>query len=78
MVGFWVDSGQEPEVRGTNPVDSPIGHANVTWIIRWADRDDREANLQKALSSDQWRAVWAEHPDPGGYLQLMSRFMEEM
>ena len=27
VVGFWIDAGTEPEVRGTDPVDSPIGHA---------------------------------------------------
>ena len=78
VVGFWIDSGTEPEIRGTDPVDSPIGHANVTWIIRWEDREAREENLPKALSSDAWRAVWAKHPDPGGYQQMMSRFMESM
>jgi hypothetical protein len=77
VVGFWVDTGAEPEIRGSDPFDSPIGQANVTWIIRWADRQDREENLPKALGSDAWREVWAEHPDPGGYLQLTSRFMEE-
>jgi hypothetical protein len=76
VVGFWVDSGEASEVGGTDPIDSPIGHANVTWIIRWEDMQDREENLPKALGSQAWRDIWAEHPDPGGYLQLMSRFMD--
>jgi hypothetical protein len=50
----------------------------VTWIIRWNSREEREENLPKALGSDAWRAIWAQHPDPGGYQQLMSRFMEAM
>ena len=78
IVGFWIDTGAEPEIRGTDPVDSPIGQANVTWIIRWPDRETRDENLPKALDSDAWRAVMAKHPDPDGYQQLMSRFMESM
>lgn len=78
VVGFWVDSGAEPEVRGTDPMEPPIGQANVTWIIRWESREAREELLPKALGSDAWRKVWAEHPDPGGYQQLLSRFMEAM
>lgn len=78
VVGFWIDTGEEPEVRGTDKVDSPLGHANVTWIIRWENRETRDKLLPKALGSREWQAVWAEHPDPGGYHQLLSRFMEEM
>lgn len=78
VVGFWIDTGDAPEVRGTNPVDMPIGYANVTWIIRWENREVRDAQLPKALGHPEWRAVWKEHPDPGGYKQLLSRFMEEM
>ena len=78
VVGFWVDGGSEPEVRGSNPIDSPIGQANVTWIIRWNSREDRDENLPKAMGSDVWQAVWAEHPDPRGYRQLLSRFMVEV
>lgn len=28
--GFWIDSGDAPEITGTDPTDSPIGSANVT------------------------------------------------
>ena len=78
LVGFWIDSGEDPEIRGTDPVDSPIGQANVTWIIRWEDKATRDEQLPAALASSEWREVWAKHPDPGGYQQLMSRFMEAL
>jgi hypothetical protein len=78
VVGFWIDCGIDPEVAGTNPVDSPIGHANVTWIIRWNSKAERDELLRQALGSDEFQAVFAKHPDPNGYRQMLSRFMEEM
>ena len=65
----------EPLVAGSSPVESPIGHANVVWIIRWQSRQARDADLPRAFASDEWKAVLAEHPDRGGYLQSTSRFM---
>ena len=79
VVGFWIDEGKiEPEISGSSPVDSPIGTANVTWIIRWDSKEARDALMQTAFSGDAWEAVMAKHPDPNGYLQVSSRFMEEM
>jgi hypothetical protein len=78
LVGFWIDQGIEPEVRGSNPPDAPIGYANVTWIIRWKDKADRDANFAKALQNEEWQAVWAKHPDQNGYIQMLGRFMEAM
>ena len=79
VVGFWIDEGHiEPEIGGSDPVDSPIGTANVTWIIRWESKEARDAVMQTAFSGEAWEAVMSQHPDPNGYLQISSRFMEEM
>ena len=78
VVGFWIDSGSDPEVRGTDQINPPIGQANVTWIIRWESKAARDELLPQALGSDEWQAVWAKHPDAGGYKQLLSRFMEAL
>ena len=78
ILGFWVDQGIAPEITGSQPIDSPIGSANVTWIIRWPDMETRRAGFAAAIASDDWKAVWAEHPDPGGYLQMSGRFMRAM
>ena len=77
IVGFWVDSGSESELSGSGP-NTPIGYANITWIIRWESREQRDAEFRKRMSSDQWQAVWAKHPDAGGYVQMLSRFMTQM
>ena len=78
VVAFWIDSGADPELHGTEPVESPLGHANVTWVLRWDSMEARTEGLPRALGSAEWQAVWAEHPDQGGYQQMLSRFMESM
>jgi hypothetical protein len=77
VVGFWVDAGKHaPEVRGSRPFQSPIGHANVTWVIRWPSKAARDEAMKTAFAGPDWQAVWAKHPDPDGYLQIASRFMD--
>ncbi len=78
VLGFWIDSGIAPEITGTDPIDSPIGSANVTWIIRWESKEARDEAFRAAIESEEWQAVWKRHPDPNGYLQMSARFMEAM
>jgi uncharacterized protein YbaA (DUF1428 family) len=78
VVGFWVDTGAAPEVRGSDPIKVPQGYANVTWIIRWPSKELRDIQLPKALDHPEWKAMWNEHPNPRGYVQLLSRFMRGM
>ena len=78
LVGFWIDAGVESELSGSDPIDSPIGHANVTWIIRWESKAARDELFPKVIGSREWQAVWAKHPDPNGYVQMLGRFIEAM
>ena len=79
VVGFWIDEGQvDPEIEGTDPINSPIGSANVTWVIRWEDKAARDAGMERLFSGEEWQALWARHPDPNGYLQASARFIEEI
>ncbi len=79
VVGFWIDEATfKPEITGRAPVNSPIGAANVTWIIRWDNKEARDATMRTAFTGSAWDAVMAKHPDPEGYLQISSRFMEAM
>ena len=77
VVGFWLDSGSTPEITGSDPIESPIGSATVTWIIRWPSKQAREAGLARLVDAEDWKQVWAQHPDADGYLQMSARFMEE-
>lgn len=76
VVGFWLHGGEPPVVGGSNPVVSPNGQPNVTWILRWQDRPTRDREYARAFGSDGWRAVWSKHPNPNAYLHSNARFME--
>ncbi len=78
VLGFWIDNGTPPEITGTNPFESPIGSANIPWIIRWDSKEAREEGFKAAIESDEWQEVWRRHPDPNGYLQMSARFMDSM
>ena len=65
-------------VFGSNPVVSPNGQPNVTWILRWKDRATREVEFARAFGSDGWREVWRKHPNPNAYLHMNARFFERL
>jgi hypothetical protein len=76
LVGFWVDSGEAPEIAGSAPMDPALGQANITWIIRWESKEQRDRVMAEVFSSKEWLDVWAKHPDQDGYEQILGRFME--
>jgi hypothetical protein len=77
VVGFWVDAGIEPEVRGA--VTDPLGSGNVTWIIRWDSKEARDEGLAAAFETPEWQAVFAELPGGGeNYVRIESRFVEAL
>ena len=79
VVGFWIDEGEfEPQLAGCNPQPSSLGGANVTWILRWESKAQRDAVMKTAFTGEAWETVMAKHPDPKGYLQMASRFMRDM
>jgi len=78
LVGFWLDSGMDSEVGGSDPMEPPLGQANVTWIIRWESKAQRDKVWPEVIGSKEWQAVWEKHPDQKGYQQMLGRFMEEM
>lgn len=75
LIDFWMDVGLEAEVSGSNPRVSENGQPNVTWIIRWASKAERDANFRKTMGREEWKAIWALHPCPNGYLQMNARFL---
>ena len=78
VVGFWLDNGEKAELSGADPVEHKHGVANVTWIIRWDSRAQRDEQFGEVFTSKGWQEVWAKHPDPDGYLQMEARFTEEV
>ena len=51
VLGFWVDAGIPARIMGSDPMDLPHGSANVTWVIRWDDMEQREAVWEDEAAS---------------------------
>ncbi len=77
LVGFWVKSDIESEVNG-RPLDD-LGSANVTWIIRWENIEQRNAQFPQVLSSPEWNEIFSHVPGgPQSYLRTEAKFSTEL
>ena len=76
IVGFWLDAGEPPEIAGRSPTAMPLGSANVTWVIRWKDMQDRTEGHARVFGGEGWQEIWSHHPDADGYLQTEAKFAE--
>jgi hypothetical protein len=77
LVGFWANTANAPEVIGA-PVDE-LGSANITWVIRWRDLEQRNKELPAALGSAEWEEIFSHVP--GGmssYLRIEAKFAEAL
>lgn len=75
IVGFWFGTDVPAEVSGA-PLDD-LGSANVTWIIRWDDMEQRAEGMAATFSTEEWADIYSRVP--GGresYLRIEARFME--
>ena len=63
VVGFWINTDIPSEVRGV-PQDE-LGSANITWIIRWNSKEERDAKLPEVLGTPEWQEIFAEVPGGG-------------
>ena len=78
LVGWWMDSGEEPLLMGEDPMDLRHGLANITWMLRWDDREQREAEWAALREDPEWMKLRDQHPGFDGYHQMAVRFMEEV
>lgn len=75
VVGFWINTDIPSEVRGA-PQDE-LGSANITWIIRWNSKEERDKKLPEVLGTPEWQEIFAEVPGGGAsYLRIESKFVE--
>ncbi len=75
IIGFWLNTDGEVEVLG-EPMDS-MGPANVSWVLKWQNMDERNEKMAAAFSGEEWDKVFAELE--GGfdiYLRRETRFCE--
>ena len=74
VVGFWIDVGIEPDIRGA--VLDPTATPNVTWIVRWPSKADRDERMPQVLGSPEWQEIFARLPGGGAnYLRIEVRFL---
>lgn len=76
--GFWIDSGEPARIFGSDPMEPPLGSANVSWLIRWRDLEEREKEWEALWEDSEWKEIWSKHPGFEGYLQLSVRFLNEV
>ena len=79
VVGFWVNNDMEPVFGGANPQDESASPANVTWIIRWQDRSQRDKVTEERVSDPEWQAIMSKVP--GGresYFRTEVKFATEI
>ena len=77
LVGFWVSTSDSPEILG-QPHDA-LGVANVTWIIRWNDLEQRASVLPPIFASPEWGEIFSRVP--GGmesYRRIEAKFAESL
>ena len=77
LVGFWANTDADIEVNGA-PLDE-LGSANITWIIRWPDKQTRDDAWERVLNSEEWAAIFAKVP--GGlesYKRIEVKFTEAL
>ncbi len=76
VVGFWVNTEIPPEISG-KPLGE-LGSANVTQIIRWESKKQRDEQSEAVYSSPEWQEIFAKVP--GGrasYLRIEAKFSQE-
>ena len=77
LVDFWVECGISPEITG--PPLNALGSANITWVIRWQDKADRDARFGPLMAGPEWKEIFSRVP--GGiesYRRMEAKFFESM
>ena len=79
IVGAWFKNDMPPIYGGSLKQDENVVPANMTWIIRWRDREHRDEEWARASASDEWKRIFS--TVPGGtksYLKTEAKFAEEI
>ena len=64
----------EAEVEGKNPVVSPNGQPNITWVAKYNNKQERDDFFASLETDLQWEKVWSNHPNPDAYIYKNARF----
>jgi len=77
LVGFWVNTAEAAQITG-EPMDK-LGSANVTWILRWRDKAQRDEVLPRTFSGAAWDDIFSRLA--GGldnYLRMEAKFTRSL
>ncbi len=79
VVGFWISDDTPAEYGGRLPRDAYGPPANVTWIIRWQDKNQRDAAWAELRASDEWKTIFGQVPGgPASYARTEAIFASEL
>lgn len=77
VAGFWINVSEAPEISGVSR--DVLGPSNVTWVIRWNDMAQRDAEFLRIFSSPSWLEIFAMLPGGGdNYLRIQAKFAEAL
>lgn len=75
-VGFWSITADAPEIRGE---PDNLGPANIVWMIKWADLEQRQKSLAAVLGSAAWKEISGQVPGgPSVYLRAEIKFLQSL
>ena len=67
IVGFGLSNDIPPSYGGSQP-ESKGTPANLTWIIRWDDKEQRDEGWKNLRVADEWTKVLAQRPGGSEWL----------
>ena len=78
MVGFWSSNDIPPTYGGAHP-EAKGTPANLTWIIRWDDKEQRDLGWKNLGVLDEWKKVLAQRPGGSEWLlHIEAKFAESI
>ena len=75
IVGFWLDNGMPPIYGGSQPPADDVLPANITWIVQWRNREQRDKVWDEVMADPECKTLFS--TVPGGmnsYLRMEVRF----
>jgi len=79
VVGFWLKNDMPPEHDGSLPWYENVVPSNITWVIRWKDKEQRDKGWEELIQSEELKRIFS--TVPGGmksYLREEVKFAESI
>ena len=73
IIDFWVYVGLDAEVEGQNPIVSPNGQPNITWVAKYENKLERDKFFESLETDPEWDKVWSKV-----YIQENLHFLSQL